>query len=248
MWINPNLTLLQYYHRRLSGRDLYYFNNEGEDVATTVRLRNAHGVPELWEPVSGEIRQAPCYSQAHNELSLWLHLRRYESVFVVVSPSATPLKHLIESTADEVLRGADGGIILRKYGPGVLRYQVVQPEGAMASREIRTPASPVSPQPLEGGWSRTPVEPNGAAYRIRFDWTNTTARSAVLAIEDMTQVLHVKLNGRDLGMRFAYPFRFDLGDALKRGSNELEITHVERHTFTSKLGKIRLEPYYELRV
>ena len=30
VWIDPNLSMLQYYHRRLSGRDLYFFNNEGE--------------------------------------------------------------------------------------------------------------------------------------------------------------------------------------------------------------------------
>ncbi len=104
------------------------------------------------------------------------------------------------------------------------------------------------PVRLHEGWSRTPIEPNGATYKIRFDWRQSQAASAVLATEGMTEVIHVKLNGRNLGMRFTYPFRFDLGAALRPGSNELELTHIERHTFTSKLGEIWLRPYYELRV
>ena len=74
VWIDPNLTLLQYYHRRLSGRDLYFFNNEGPALATTVRLRGVHGVPELWDPTDGAIVQAPVYASRGDELSVWLRL------------------------------------------------------------------------------------------------------------------------------------------------------------------------------
>jgi hypothetical protein len=70
----------------------------------------------------------------------------------------------------------------------------------------------------------------------------------MLEISGMTQVLRVKLNGQDLGTRFTYPFRFELGSALREGRNEIELEHVERHTFTSKLGRVRLIPYYEFRI
>jgi hypothetical protein len=39
-----------------------------------------------------------------------------------------------------------------------------------------------------------------------------------------------------------------LGEALQRGANELELEHTERHTFTSKLGTIRLVPYYAFQI
>jgi hypothetical protein len=72
--------------------------------------------------------------------------------------------------------------------------------------------------------------------------------SARLVVEGMTQVIEAKLNGRDLGLRFAYPFSFELGGALRAGPNELELRHVERYTFTSRLGNIKVVPYYEFRV
>jgi hypothetical protein len=248
VWIDPNLTLLQYYHRRLSGREVYFFNNEGEAVRTTVRLKSASGIPELWEPASGKIRQAACYSRSEDGISLRLDLARYESVFVVLNPSARPEVHLQASDADETVRSDKGEVVLRKYAPGTVQCIVAHPDGKIEEKRLVTPSRPLSPLALREGWSRTPLEPNGALYKCRFDWPEDLLPSAKLVVEGMTQVVEAKLNGRDLGLRFAYPFSFELGGALQAGPNELELRHVERYTFTSRLGNIKVVPYYEFLV
>jgi hypothetical protein len=92
------------------------------------------------------------------------------------------------------------------------------------------------------------VESGGVLYKCRFDWPRDTLLTAALVIDGMTQVIKARLNGKDLGLRFAYPFRFDLGGALQTGSNELELHHVERYLFQSRLGNIKIVPYYEFRV
>jgi len=92
------------------------------------------------------------------------------------------------------------------------------------------------------------VEPNGALCKCRFDWPKDLVPSARLVVEGMTQVIDAKLNGKDLGLRFAYPFSFELGGALRMGPNELELRHVEQYTFTSRLRNIKVVPYYEFRV
>jgi hypothetical protein len=103
-------------------------------------------------------------------------------------------------------------------------------------------------QTVQQGWERTPIEPNGATYQAKFDWTPQTGVSAELVVTDMSQVIHVRLNGKELGMRFTYPYRFELGPALQAGENELELKHIERYTFTSKLGTVRIVPYYLFRI
>lgn len=247
VWIDPNLTFLQYYHRRLSGRDLYFFNNEGAPVSTTVRLRGVAGVPELWDPATGVIAQAPCYTAKDGEIALRLELSRYESIFVVVTADK-PLTHVALTNADELQRGAGGSIVLRKRQPGILFYELVDAGGAAARRQIETPPETLVPLTLRDGWTRAPRVPNGATYTCSFPWRELRFVSAALSIENMTQVIEVKLNGKPLGMKFTYPFRFDLGPALRDGSNELEITHTERHTFTSSLGQISVQPFYEFHV
>lgn len=248
VWINPNLTLLQYYHRQLSGRDLYFFNNEGEDVSTTVHLCEAKGIPEFWDPVTGRISQAPCYSSDRKQLALRLDLCRYESIFVVINPSVVPMAHLVSSNADEVFRGSDGKLILRKFEPGTFRFELEQPGGKRVRREVSTPPQNLASIKIDKGWSRTLIKPNGASYSMDFDWPGGRSQSATLVISNMMQVIHVTLNSIDCGMRFTYPFRFDLRAALRPGVNKLELTHIERHTFTSQIGEIQLQPYYELSV
>lgn len=248
VWIDPNLTMLQYYHRRLSGREVYFFNNEGEVVNTSVCLRAARGTPELWDLVSGSITPAPFYSQQNDGVQLRLRLARYESVFVVLNPAAGSQPHIVACDADEVVRGESGQVLLRKYTPGRVRYAVARDGDRIEENELATPSRPLIAMPLQEGWSRSPIDPNGAVYSCAFDWPQQAPLSAVLIVEDMTQVIMVRLNGKDLGQRFTYPFRFELGSALQAGRNQLELRHVERYTFTSRLGKVRVASYYELHV
>ena len=113
---------------------------------------------------------------------------------------------------------------------------------------MAAPVKGFSPLTLREGWSRTPTGPHGAVYKIRFDWPSDAPLTATLVIDDMTQALRVKLNGKDLGLRFTYPFRFDLSAALRRGPNELELEHTERHLFSSKLGSARILAYAALEI
>jgi hypothetical protein len=111
-----------------------------------------------------------------------------------------------------------------------------------------TADKPLSTLNLKEGWASSPGESGGVVYKCRFNWPQGSVTSAGLVIEGMTQVIEAKLNGNDLGLRFAPPFRFELGGALRPGSNELELRHVERYSFKSHLGNIKIAPYYEFRI
>jgi hypothetical protein len=242
VWIEPTLTELQYYHRRLSNRDLYFFNNEGESVRTVAALEGVEGVPEIWDPVTGRIFQAPCYTKKASRLHLRLELDRYESLFVVVNPAAPAQTHLLETDADRVLRRDDGKIELRHYGAGAVHYVT-----ASGHECTWTPDAVQEPALLSDGWQRTPGARGAAAYTATFK-SSGLGPSAELHINGMTQVIHPTLNGHDLGMRFAWPFRFDLGPYLVPSANLLEISHVERYSYESKLGAVRIVPYSVLEI
>jgi len=100
---------------------------------------------------------------------------------------------------------------------------VVRPDGKIEQKRLVTSSRPLFTMALREGWTRTPLEPNGALYQCRFDWPKDFVPSASLVVEGMTQVIEAKLNGKDLGLRFAYPFSLELGDALLPGSNQLEL-------------------------
>jgi hypothetical protein len=88
--MSPSPKQLLYCHRRLHGKDIYFFANTGaEPLYAKVDLRGVHGVPTLWDAVSGTISLTSVYSNEAGHLRMRLDLGEYESTFVVVEPAST---------------------------------------------------------------------------------------------------------------------------------------------------------------
>jgi hypothetical protein len=89
--VDPALKSLLYYHRRLHGKDLYFFvNTAQEPIDTTVELHGVGPAASRWDPSNGEISDLPCISPQAGVTTFPLTLGEYESVFVVVEQSKNP--------------------------------------------------------------------------------------------------------------------------------------------------------------
>jgi hypothetical protein len=65
-----------------------------------------------------------------------------------------------------------------------------------------------------------------ANYRSTFDFSPTAAKANARIFLDLGEVeviAEVKLNGKDLGTLWKYPYRVDITDALRDGENKLEV-------------------------
>jgi hypothetical protein len=69
-----------------------------------------------------------------------------------------------------------------------------------------------------------------ATYRKNFTLTSIPAGRTYLDLGVVHDMARVKLNGKDLGIIWCAPWRIEVGEALKTGSNELEIEVVNRWT------------------
>jgi hypothetical protein len=86
---------LLYCHRRLHGKDFYFFANTGaEPITPAIELRGVRGVPMLWNPVNGEIAEAGNYRVEENAVKLSQPFREYESFFLVIEPDAKPQRRM----------------------------------------------------------------------------------------------------------------------------------------------------------
>jgi len=67
-----------------------------------------------------------------------------------------------------------------------------------------------------------------AVYKKTFEYQSAgdTKEPLYLDLGKVAVIAEVKLNGRDLGVAWKKPFRLEIGDAIKSGSNELEIKIV----------------------
>ncbi len=155
---------LLYCHRRLHGKDLYFFANTGaEPIAPTIELRGVRGVPMLWNPVSGEIAAARSYAIADDSVNLSQPFGEYESLFIVIDPDAKPHGAAAATPAPAKNVEFTGPW---KAAKGADEYQRV------FSAEIRLPADwPIGSQArldLQGASQILRVKVNGQAVGERF--------------------------------------------------------------------------------
>jgi hypothetical protein len=214
----PAPTLLDYIHRATSDAEIYFVANRSNRwVEADCTFRVADRVPELWDPVSGRVRPAAVFATTEGRTSLPLQFAPFGSMFVVFREPAATL-----STASD------------QRGPNFPTYSAphelsgrwaVQFDAKWGGPESAVFDQLVSwPQRSEEGikyYSGT------ATYWKTFDLPeNLRGRRLVLELGEVKHVAEVRLNGKNLGILWAMPFRVDVTEAILPTENKLEIEVV----------------------
>src|SRR5262249_35565475 len=123
--VQPDLTYaarnrdaqLSWTHRRLAdGSDLYFVANRqrrAEDAVVSFRTTGRQ--PELWNPESGEIADAPVFAEEGGRTRVSLHLAPAQSVFVVFRRPAHKAETWVAK--DEVRFAAAGAPAAAAFDP-----------------------------------------------------------------------------------------------------------------------------------
>ena len=198
---------LLFIHRSLgSGGDVYFVSNqEDRPVAATARFRTSRALKaELWNPVTGKTYGV----EAGPDGSIKLDLDRLESVFVVLRKRTTSA--YVSSTVETC--GVDKS------------WEVDFAESAGNRPFTRTFKA------LQD-WAGS-EDPEVRFYSGKATYTNTFTIGASFAKEakvtlDLGEVIAlatVKVNGKDVGGVWTFPYRLDISGLVDTGKNTLEVT------------------------
>ncbi len=205
-------------HRNTADEDWYYVTSRWfspEKLNCKFRLTGKQ--PELWDPVTGEMREATAFQQQNGQTIVPLEFDRCGSVFVVFRKPIAP--------------GAGGTT--------ASNYLTVHPLGKLEGpwtvgfdSKWGGPAEPVRFDSLVD-WTARP-EPGikyfsgTAVYTKKFDLPPNALPGGrmILDLGDVHEVAAVKLNGQDLGVLWVHPARVDITSAVKPAGNDLEIKVV----------------------
>ena len=207
---------IRYTHRRTDGRDIYFVANRvAEVVEAECSFRVTGRQPELWDPLTGTIRDLPEYTVRDGRTAVPLRFEPHQSFFVVF------LKE----------RRAKGG--QRRAGKNFLELKTLGeirgPWEVLFDPKLGGPASVRFPKLQD--WSQR-SEPgikyySGiATYRRTFDLPESvqvSAGSIAIDLGVVHSMARVRLNGRDLGVVWCAPWRVDITDAAHAKGNRLEI-------------------------
>jgi hypothetical protein len=162
------------------------------------------------------VRPAAAYSQTDGRTTLSLQFAPYGSMFVVFRPG---------TQAANVVSGRNFPTFSTPYeidGPWTVQFDPKWggPESAEFDKLVSWTHRP---EPGIKFFSGT------ATYRKAFDLPEALRRPGqrlTLDLGDVKNLAEVRLNGKNLGILWALPFRMDVTDAIKPTGNNLEVEVV----------------------
>ena len=203
-----------YIHRTTNEGEIYFVSNQsGGKASVECSFRMAAGLqPELWNPLTAEIRCLPDYRQTANTTSLSLELDGFESSFIVFRKG-------------KKVSGAKPN-----FQPKEVIHTVNTPWQVSFEQGKRGPETPVTFNTLtdwkDSGNGQIRYFSGEAVYTTNFTLDNLPQKAIYIDLGKVMVMAKVKLNGHDVGGVWTNPYRLNVTDYLKKGENRLEVTVV----------------------
>ncbi len=205
-------------HRQSADADWYFVSSRGlSPEKLTCKFRITGKQPELWDAVTGEMRDATAFVQENGQTVVPLELDPSGSVFVVFRKPIDP----------------------KAAGTTASNYPAVKPLGQLDGAwsvafdpKWGGPAEPVTFDSLVD-WTSRPEDgikyySGSTIYTKTFDVPGVipAGQRVMLDLGEVREVASLKLNGKDLGVIWTQPARVDITEALKPTGNQLELKIV----------------------
>lgn len=225
----PDSTPMLWIHRQLKDADIYFISNQSDQILKVdAGFRVSGKVPELWDAVTGTVRDLPVFVQQGEKTVVPLTLDPSGSAFIVFSKAGAPSSDTTKSN----FPGSNTIVEIRS--PWEVHFD----------SSGHAPQDRITMNVLED-WSKS------ADKKVRFYsgsaiYTNTIlvpeivkGESYYLDLGSVGVMADVKLNGQPAGGAWTAPWRVDVTRLLKKGMNSVEITVV--NTWANRLiGESRL--------
>ncbi len=226
MSVPPDFTSdvpLRWIHRRDGGAEIYFVVNPDARSVETIAVFRVSGLgPELWDPLEGTSRRLAGYSFADGRTSVPLKFEPRQSYFVIFREPAplTPGSDPGSSAAGSDFPALSEVVTLE--GPWEVSFD---PAWGGPERIVFSSLDDWSLRPEEG----IKYYSGQAVYAKTFDVPPAAAAAdgkdhrLWLDLGTVKAIARVRLNGRDLGVVWCDPWRVEITDAVKHGSNRLEV-------------------------
>ena len=243
---HPQVAVL---HKRGSGKNWFLINNDSATAVSDEFTFSSPSTPSIWDPESGDIREAPVFRQESGHTTVPLKLGPYSAFAVVFESEKQPAvaPHLTRAGAD---------VLESEPKPDRLKVSVVTEaqgpvdvsavyRGQSMTRSLGQ-TDKLEVVPIAGAWNfhREGVD-EPAVSRDLGSWTDkwpdfsgtgwyerdiavdsawrAGGRKIYLDLGDVRNMAEVRINGKSVGRRLWPPYRFEITQLLKPGQNRLQI-------------------------
>lgn len=209
-------------HRQVGDGDLYFISNQkNEAVNFKAKFRLAGKKPELWDAVTGSVRDLPSFYQTAATTTIPMRLAPNESAFVIFRKD-----------------GQAGDTTKSNYPVAEKSIGIATPWNVTFDHQMGGPAKPVTFNTLID-WSLCPNDSikyySGTAYyHNTFKITGIEKGSRyVIDLGAVKDIAKITVNGIEAGGVWTPPYQLDITKLLKEGENQLQIKVV--NTWVNRL-------------
>jgi len=244
---------ITYIHRKTSTEDIYFFYNPDSIVQTFNCSFKIEGkIPELWNPMTGQIRKLAQFSSANGITSTTIKLTSEGSAFIVFRESSNDLSAVSEAVSGNnpipeffLNKANKPEMIVSANG---MYHNTVN--GMKWDVEVKDVPLPLA---LTGSWKVKFNKASGFGGEVDFnsltDWKDhanegiryysgtatysqsfnfpkalkTADKRFELDLGKVSIAAKVILNDEELGVVWMPPFKIDITDAIVAGRNEIQI-------------------------
>ncbi len=213
MRVNSGTPVL-FIHRATDEGDIYFISNQSETpVDINPSFRVAGKLPELWNPLTAEIRLLPEFTCADGVTTVPVRLEGFESSFIIFRKKGTPAK----TTA-------------RNYPVKEVLATVSSPWQVDFEKGKRGPEEAVTFPALQD-WTES-TDPSiryfsgKAIYTNRITLDELPQKALYLDLGKVMVMAKVKINGQYVSGVWTTPYRLPVGDFLRKGENLIEVEVV----------------------
>jgi hypothetical protein len=209
-------------HRQLQGGSIYFVSNQKNipvNISTAFRITGKS--PELWNAVTGTVRNLLAYYQTAATTTIPMQLAPYESAFVIFR------------------RDGNTGDTTKANYPAPAKTTVIsKPWIVSFDKNMRGPVKPLKFDTLSD-WAKNKNDSikyySGTAYySTTFKMGKLTqGANYIIDLGLARAIAKVTVNGVEMGGAWTPPYKVDITKALKPGKNKLEIKVV--NTWANRL-------------
>ncbi|ASU36259.1 acetyl xylan esterase [Mucilaginibacter xinganensis] len=205
---------IRYTHRTSASWDMYFVaNRSAREIKADLIFRTTIGPPQLWNPLTGEIKQLPEFKVKGGRTSVRMKFDTYQSFFLVFAkgpvPKSTETKNFEVTKKSIPLNGSwDVSFNPKWGGPKSITFDKLQDWTARAEDGIKY-------------YSGTAVYKK--IFKLPANISARKNRRIYLNLGEVYNLARVKLNGKDLGVLWTAPWRVDITITALKKNNVLEI-------------------------
>ena len=208
---DESMAHMKFVHRSLGKQDIYWVNTESKESSVRdVSFRISGMKPEVWDPVSAEIRPVS-YSMENGRTNVVLPMEPEDALFVLFMNKTETDSYTVPEMVENP--------VATLSGPWTLKFQEKRGAPDEAVFEDLTPWD-TNEDPGIKYFSGT------ASYskelEVPADWISAD-KELWLDLGEVKNLAEVFVNGESLGIVWKKPFRVKLSGALKAGMNQLTL-------------------------